>query len=110
MPVRSCSLLLLTAALSFAQSKTGVRILLGLTDRESTTWDGSVTARGGRITTVEPWRFDAQDALLTDNAWKCSTHPPRLFGGGQQQQLIGVVANGIMVWLDSDDASTELEV
>ncbi|MBL8221702.1 MAG: hypothetical protein JNL62_20875, partial [Bryobacterales bacterium] len=37
-------LILSTAAALSAQNNIGVRILLGLTDRQSTRWDGSVRA------------------------------------------------------------------
>jgi hypothetical protein len=90
-----------------AQSKVGVRILLGVTDQATTKWDGSVQASGARITSIEPWRFDGQDAMAGSNAWKCETHPPRLFGAAQNA---GHVANGVMVWLDGDGNNVELAV
>ena len=40
-----------------------VRILLGVGDRPDQL-DGGVTVRGARITAVEPWRFDGDDAML----------------------------------------------
>ncbi len=48
-----------------AQAAVGVRLLLGVTDSESAKWDGSVAAKGARITSIEPWRFDTGDALLS---------------------------------------------
>ena len=42
-----------------AHATVAVRILLGVGDKPDTNWSGGVTARGARITAVEPWRFDA---------------------------------------------------
>jgi hypothetical protein len=82
----------------------GVRLVLGLTDKAGTTWDGSVTARGCRISGVEPWRFEGDDAIGSGDSWKLSTHPIRLFGGGRQGPP-PVVANGVVVSLtDAGDA------
>jgi hypothetical protein len=60
------------------------RILLGLTDTESTRWDGSLSVTSGTVVRLEPWRFDDGDTLQ-DTSWKLSTHRARAFGGGQQQ-------------------------
>ncbi|MBL8230797.1 MAG: hypothetical protein JNL98_20050, partial [Bryobacterales bacterium] len=107
--IRTLSLLFVTLSLLPAQSKVGVRILMGLTDRESASWDGSVTARGARVTSIEPWRFEADDAILDGNAWRVSTRAPRLFGAAQQANR-NLVANGVVVWMDQDAGSVELEV
>ncbi|MCC6395064.1 MAG: hypothetical protein IT167_31020 [Bryobacterales bacterium] len=100
----------LSAICAWAQPKAGVRILLGVTDQATTKWDGSVQARGARITSIEPWRFDGQDAMLGGNSWKCETHPPRLFGAQSAANSTVRVANGVMVWLDGDGANVELAV
>ncbi|MCS7026545.1 MAG: DUF3604 domain-containing protein [Bryobacteraceae bacterium] len=91
------------------QARTGVRILMGLTDREPTNWDGAISAKGARITAIEPWRFEEKDTLLEGGRWQMSTHPPRLFGAAQQLNRTPV-ANGVLVWLDEDAATVELEV
>src|SRR5262249_6127901 len=62
--------------------KAGVRILLGLGGQESTRWDGSLRVTGARVSAIEPWRFEQGDSI-EGTSWKASTHPPRLFGGGQ---------------------------
>ncbi|MGH9658646.1 MAG: hypothetical protein ACRD96_08885, partial [Bryobacteraceae bacterium] len=82
-----------------AQGPAGVRVLLGLTDTAETRWDGSASARGAKITGIDPWRFEGTDAVLENSSWRISTHPIRLFGG-QIQAPRPVVANGVIVWLD----------
>src|SRR5215469_7793343 len=91
-----------------SQAAVGVRILLGLTDNESTKWDGSATARGAQITSIEPWRFEGKDAINGDQ-WTVSTHNIRLFGG-QLAPAARVVANGVVVWLSGESDSSELQV
>src|SRR4029077_19368841 len=91
-----------------ATPATGVRILLGLTDTESTKWDGGATARAARITSIEPWRFEGKDAI-NGNQWTVSTHNIRLFGG-QLAPAARVVANGVILWLDGESDSSELQV
>src|SRR5690242_21309802 len=92
-------LLPLAAAVQL-EAAVGVRIVLGLTDQNSTKWDGSVVARGARIASIEGWRLDADDALLPGDSWRISTHRIRLFGAGQA--LATPVANGVVVWLTDE--------
>ncbi|MEO7653612.1 MAG: hypothetical protein ABIZ80_24400, partial [Bryobacteraceae bacterium] len=91
-----------------AQGAIGVRLLLGLTDTASTKWDGSVAARGARIRSLEQWRFEAQDKI-SGNEWTLSTHAIRVFGGSRPAAP-QIVANGVIVWLDGESDSTELQV
>ena len=88
----------------------GVRVILGLGDTNPTRWDGSASARGATIASIEPWRFDGNDALAGSSGWKMSTHPIRLFGGGRQGACPPIVANGIILWLTGAGDSTELAV
>ena len=82
-----------------AQGPAGVRVLLGLTDTTETKWDGSASARGAKIVSLEPWLFEGSDALAENSSWRVSTHQIRLFGG-QIQAPRPVVANGVIVWMD----------
>jgi len=108
--MRVICLLMLAAGLSAEpQSAAGVRLVLGLTDKSGTKWDGSVSAEGARITAVDPWRFEGDDAVLDGNSWRVSTHPIRLFGGARDGAP-PVVANGVIVWLAGAGESTELKV
>src|ERR1700722_14264870 len=99
---------LLCALTASAQAAVGVRILLGLTDTESAKWDGGVTARGANITSVEPWRTEGDDKI-TGHDWKMSTHPIRVFGGGNRVPP-AVVANGVIVFIDGESDSSALQV
>src|SRR6267143_84115 len=89
-----------------AQSPLSVRVLMGTSDTESTTWDGSVRAQSGTIVSVEPWRFEGTDAI-TGTSWKMATHPVRRFAGAAAQGVPPpVVANGVVITLTGDAAST----
>src|SRR4030095_9690733 len=57
-----------------------VRVLLGVGDQSETDWSGSVTAQGAAISAVEPWRFDADDAMLPGNHWRMKSRRIPLFG------------------------------
>jgi hypothetical protein len=104
----SCNTILAQTALG-----PGVRILLGVTDENPTQWDGSATARGADIQSVDGWRFERPDAV-SGHSWKASSRQPRLFNNGGQFDLKGmerpVVTNGIVVRLSKSDANTELAV
>ena len=71
--------LLMAALAAQAQAATGVRLVLGLTDKAQVKWDGSVTARGARVTSIDGWRFEDGDEA-TGTSWRAQTHPIRLFG------------------------------
>ena len=108
------TVLLLTVFLSLttglqAQGARGVRVLLGLTDTAETKWDGSASARGAKISGLEPWRFEKPDELLQNNSWRLSTHPIRLFGAAAQAPR-PVVANGVIIWLDSASPDATLQI
>src|ERR1041385_2037755 len=109
MTAKSFALLLTLAAISSAQ--TGVRILLGMNDKQSTKWDGSVRARGTEVRSIEPWRFDTGDSIQ-GTSWKLSTHPVRLFNAGSQIGLAGVpiVPNGVVVRISNGAPDAQLDV
>ena len=97
---------LAVAITASAQNAAGVRILMGLTDTESTKWDGSVLARGGEITAIEPWRFEGDDAIDGLSGWKASTHAIRLFNAVRPP----LVANGVIVHLANMQPGARVEV
>ncbi len=100
--MRRLALLALLAAPLLAQNAVGVRILLGLNGKIGDKWDGSVTAEGARITSVEPWRFDAGDEMHADHSWKATLHAMRVFGGARRAFASPIpIANGVIVFLDS---------
>ncbi len=94
-----------------AQNGAGVRILLGVTDREPAKWDGSIAARGAEIRAIEPWRFDLGDSI-DGTRWTVSTHTARLFNNGGQIGLPRppVVANGVIVRIARPTPNGELQV
>src|SRR5512133_1417767 len=47
-----------------------LRATFGYLRIDSANWDGSVTANGGKVVRVEPWRFTQQDAMTDDHSWK----------------------------------------
>ncbi len=111
MKKRLIALILISAA-AFAQSPgVGVRILLGVTDREPNRWDGGVVVRGAEIRSIEPWRFEPTDSIA-GSSWKISTNRVRLFGGGGQMGLTEppVVANGVIVRLSRLSPDAALDV
>ncbi|MGH9665233.1 MAG: hypothetical protein ACRD9L_12480, partial [Bryobacteraceae bacterium] len=90
------------------QAAVSVRLLLGVTDRQSTQWDGSVTTEGGSVTRLEPWRFEGQDDIA-GSSWRCSTHKIRLFGQ-QAGPNAPFMANGVVVTLTGESEQTTLSV
>src|SRR5262249_5664721 len=60
-----------------AEEETAFRMLFGMTDRESTKWDGALAVSPGAIARIEPWRFDEDDKIEESSAatarWKIST-------------------------------------
>jgi len=72
MTAKALALLALLAAPAPAQDS-GFLIRFGMVHPKPRAWDGRVTADGGRILSLEGWQFAGPDAILPDNAWKCST-------------------------------------
>jgi len=102
---RLALLMLFAASLAPAQNAVGIRILLGIDGKIGDKWDGSVSAEGANVTSVEPWRFDAGDEMGADHSWKASIHAIRLFAGANQQNAVqNPIANGVLVFLDSASA------
>ena len=82
-----------TPAPLMPDSEMSFRILLGLTDTKVTPWDGTISVTEGTIVSLEPWRFDDNDAVNGTSGWKLSTHQVRVFGAGPNRP---VAANGIV--------------
>src|SRR3984957_6119347 len=103
-------LAVLTLGLSVgARGETGVRLLLGVTDKASTRWDGSVTVEGGRVARIDPWRFSTDDEIHADNSWRVSTHPIVLDWDSWTDST-PVASNGVIVWLSGETPDTEVQV
>ena len=67
-------LLALTATAAFADD-IGLRMRVGLNDKEATAWDGSVTVAPGRVALTSGWRFAADDKVDGTTGWKARTRP-----------------------------------
>jgi hypothetical protein len=117
MKIRVCLLMAALGLAAESQAAVGVRLLMGLTDKSSVKWDGSVAATGAKVTKLDPWRFDyetvSEGSLATDHftggdSWQMSTHRPRAFSA----RGLGapIVPNGVIVWLDGESEAAELQV
>jgi hypothetical protein len=76
------SLLKFIAACTAALSATavladdvGVKIRLGLEDKEATDWSGTVTVTPGDVSLISGWRFVQQDKAHGTTGWACRTRP-----------------------------------
>jgi hypothetical protein len=92
-----------------AQGQTGVRILLGLTDKTSTRWDGSVSVQGGSVSRIDPWRFTPDDEIHQDNSWRVATHPI-LIDWDSWTDSPPFADNGVIIWLTGESPDTQLSV
>ena len=51
------SLFVMVCVSASAQNPVTVRMLFGVTATRTERWDGTIEARGGKINSIEPWRF-----------------------------------------------------
>jgi len=112
MSLKRIGLFLAVVALSFglrAHAETGVRVLIGLTDKISTRWDGSVTVEGGRVTRITPWRFTPDDEIHSDNSWRVATHPI-LLDWDSWTDSPPLADNGVIIWLGDETPDTLVKV
>ncbi|MFC5457120.1 hypothetical protein [Prosthecobacter fluviatilis] len=112
-------LLLLTGIASAADS--ALLIQLGLHDKESTVWDGSVTVTPGEVLEVNGYRFEQKDAMTGKNSWKASSRTPvganaKARGnnpkkiGQMARQLGPIFENGVYVKLRDVTPESSVEV
>src|ERR1700722_16851272 len=90
-----------------ATAEVGVRVLLGVTDKEATKWDGSASVDLGRITKTDPWRFSKEDLILGASSWKASTAPVM---NRTTAEAKSVVDNGVVLWLSGEDEHSTVQV
>src|SRR5215470_4372971 len=94
-----------------AEEETAFRILFGMTDGESTRWDGALAVSPGAIARIEPWRFDGDDKIEESSAatarWKISRRQGRAFAAQPQRP---VVANGVIVTFRNLTSASEVSV
>ena len=53
----------------------GVKVRLGLEDKEATDWSGTVTVAPGSVSLIGGWRFAQQDKVDGTTGWSCRTRP-----------------------------------
>ena len=83
------------------------RILLGVTDREPTPWDGSIAVSPGAIASIRGWRFVAGDSTDSVASWQCSSRP----GVGNNANPTGpMLPNGVIVTTTADAPGARFEV
>ena len=83
------------------------RILLGVTDREATPWDGSVTVSPGAIGSIRGWRFVGNDSTDSVSSWKCST---RQGVANNANAAAPLLPNGVVVTDTKSDPGAQFSV
>jgi len=90
-------------------SSTSYMIILGVGDQTPTTWDGSITATGATISSIEGWRFNGADSISAANTWKIATReapaPPNVTSTVALMQ-----ENGVIVTIPATTASVTFAV
>ena len=51
----------------------GVRVRFGLTDKEPTKWDGTISVSPGKLERIDGWRFQDGDQTQGVTGWRAST-------------------------------------
>jgi len=69
------SLVLLSSLCLASAGEVGVRIRFGLTDNGNTAWDGTVAVSPGKVASIDGWRFQQDDKVVSNTEWKASTRP-----------------------------------
>jgi hypothetical protein len=80
-------------------------VILGIGDKVATTWDGSITATGAKIRSLQGWRFGATDGVFGTSSWKLSTRTtPSLTPPGPFQE------NGVIVTIPAVNGTVTFAV
>src|ERR1019366_2679918 len=83
-------------------------VALGVGDKAAAIWDGTVTATGGAILSLQGWRFTATDALTGPTSWKADT---RMAPAGPSESGTGLFQeNGVIVNLAASKTPVTLAV
>ena len=67
-------LAVLSTTMAFADD-IGIKVRLGLEDKEATDWSGTVTVSPGKVSLISGWRFLQQDKVDGTTGWSCRTRP-----------------------------------
>ena len=86
-------------------------VALGVGDKAAAVWDGSITAAGGSILSIQGWRFTDTDAITSTPgvwSWKANT---RMAPAGPNESGVGLFQeNGIIVNLAASSTPVMLTV
>jgi hypothetical protein len=87
-------------------------VALGVGDKAAAVWDGTITAAGGTIVSIQGWRFTATDTIIGNAAgtwsWKANT---RMAPAGPNESGVGLFQeNGIVVNLAASATPVTLNV
>jgi hypothetical protein len=79
-------------------------LILGIGEKTSTVWDGSITATGATIVSLTGWRFTAADSITGTASWKLAARgsPPAAAGPMQE--------NGIVVTIGAPAGAVTFDV
>jgi hypothetical protein len=70
-------------------------IILGINDKVATSWNGTISATGGTILSLEGWRFSATDSVTDTTGWKMNT---RMAPAGPSETGTALIQeNGVLV-------------
>ncbi len=81
-------------------------VILGVGSKTPTPWDGSITATGATILSLQGWRFSGSDSI-SGTSWKLSTReapPPPLQTQGPFQE------NGVIVTVSASTSPVSFDV
>src|SRR5262245_29666946 len=51
------------------------RVVFGVNDAAARDWSGSLGVTGGSLRRLQPWHFEAADAVTGEATWRCRTEP-----------------------------------
>jgi hypothetical protein len=102
-----------SSKLTGAPGAIAFRIVLGVDDKESTAWDGSVTVTPGKVTSIQGYRFTDGDSTDSKSSWKVSTR--RSVGAGAAAKAKAkaperVLDNGVLVAVSGEDPAARIDI
>lgn len=89
---------------------TSFRIQLGIGDKQPTDWSGKLTLKGGRVISIQGWRFAGSDSTDYRSSWKASTRRGLLPAAARAGALGPVLENGVIVAAALEDPAAAFTV
>ncbi len=94
----------LAASISSVPSQSYL-VILGVGDKPDVNWDGSITATGATILSLQGWRFSDTDSISGTTSWKTNTRAtPAITPPGPVQET------GVIVTTSATDAPVTFDV